>query len=465
LFQSLGNHEFDNNVQGLSPFIENLTSPVIAANLILDKVPELERQTNLKKSITFDISGTKVGITGYLTPDTKFLARNNDVEYIDEIVALKEQVANFKNEGVKIIIALGHSGFLRDLQIAKAVDGVDLIIGAHSNTFLWNGTVPDTEESQGPYPTTVKQASGRTVLVVQAYAYTKYLGKLHLLFDSDGEIISAQGQPILLDKSIPQDPEILSIVDSYKEKQQQLTDSVVGETVNLLDGLSCQFGECNLGNLIADSIFYTYTEKYRGKYWTDVNVAIMQGGGIRASIDHATREISKGDLLAVLPFGGNIVKMKLSGNVLLQVLERSISTYRTSDAPGEFLHFSGLKVVYDTRKPIGQRVVNAKVRCASCKIPEYFDLDLKKKYTLLVPIFVAEGGDGYAMLTKIPIEKQGYDELYCTENYIRRRSPVFPEVDGRVVIITNQTPNKSSVLSPSLTFVLLSSSKLFSSVI
>lgn len=129
------------------------------------------------KSVVFNISGTsKVGVIGYLTPDTKILAVKNNVEYIEEIIAIHEEVKKLKNEGIQILIALGHSGFIKDLEIAKKVDDIDLVIGGHTNTFLWNSTTPDGEEKQGPYPTIVKQNSGRLVPVVQAYAY------LHKIF-------------------------------------------------------------------------------------------------------------------------------------------------------------------------------------------------------------------------------------------------------------------------------------------
>lgn len=59
----------------------------------------------------------------------------------------------------------------------------------------------------GLYPTFVKQASGREVPVVQAYAFTKYLGRLRIQFDADGEIASrdaVEGLPVLLDHTMPQ---------------------------------------------------------------------------------------------------------------------------------------------------------------------------------------------------------------------------------------------------------------------
>jgi len=104
----------------------------------------------------------------------------------------KSIVTNFKNitqsveakklkaQGIKIIIALGHSGYLKDLEIAKNCPEVDIVIGGHTNTFLYTGAQPDAEHIDGPYPTMVKQNSGKEVPVVQAYAYTKYLGKLHV---------------------------------------------------------------------------------------------------------------------------------------------------------------------------------------------------------------------------------------------------------------------------------------------
>lgn len=81
---------------------------------------------------------------------------------------------------MSIIIALGHSGFAVDKQIARECEDIDLVIGGHDNTFLWNGPKPDLEIPLGPYPVIVQQASGRNVPVVQAYALTKYLGYLKL---------------------------------------------------------------------------------------------------------------------------------------------------------------------------------------------------------------------------------------------------------------------------------------------
>lgn len=75
---------------------------------------------------------------------------------------------------------MGHSGYDVDREIAKKCPLVDVVIGGHSNTFLYTGEKPDIEEIDGPYPTIIVQDNGKEVPVVQAYAYTKYLGKLEL---------------------------------------------------------------------------------------------------------------------------------------------------------------------------------------------------------------------------------------------------------------------------------------------
>lgn len=436
LFQSLGNHELDNGVSGLTPFIENLTCPVLAANLVLDKVPVLKAEPNLVKSIVFDVNGTKVGVIGYLTPDTKFLAIKSDVEYIEEVTAIKEEAAKLKKQGIKILIALGHSGFTKDLEIAKEVEDIDLVIGGHTNTFLWNGIAPDSENPEGPYPTLVKQASGRLVPAVQAYAYTKYLGKLHLLFDSHGEIVSMDGEPVLLDNTIPQDPDVLTIVDRYSGDIKKVTEFVVGKTSIVLDGSSCRLRECNMGNLITDAMIHKYASEYNGFGWTDAPIAVMQGGGIRASIVHSKKpsNITKGDLLTVMPFDGNMVAVTLNGSIIWKMLEHSVANYNIKRPLAQFLQLSGVKVEYDFAKKPGKRVVGAYIRCGQCTVPTYSRLNKTRTYKILMTSFLSMGGDGFTMLNDLPSTPLDYDELECTIEYVQALSPIYPAVENRIVI-------------------------------
>lgn len=90
------------------------------------------------------------------------------------------EAAELKKNGVNIIIGLGHSGYFVDQMIARDCPLIDVVVGAHTHTFLYSGTPPDSDEPYGPYPTIVQQKSGKQVPVVTAYAYSKYMGKLQL---------------------------------------------------------------------------------------------------------------------------------------------------------------------------------------------------------------------------------------------------------------------------------------------
>ena len=71
-----------------------------------------------------------------------------------------------------------------------------------------SGSAPDGDPADGPYPTVVTQPSGRTVLVVQAYQYGKYLGMLNVTFDNDGEVSDWAGNPVRLEGEKDQEVEV-----------------------------------------------------------------------------------------------------------------------------------------------------------------------------------------------------------------------------------------------------------------
>lgn len=92
-----------------------------------------------------------------------------------------KEASELEKNGVHIIIALGHSGYWKDQEIARDCPLVDVVVGGHTHSFLYTGTPPDeTDTPIGPYPTVVVQKSGKQVPIVQAYKFSKYLGKLQL---------------------------------------------------------------------------------------------------------------------------------------------------------------------------------------------------------------------------------------------------------------------------------------------
>lgn len=239
------------------------------------------------------------------------------------VVFFSKEAATLREKGVRTIIALGHSGMEKDIEIAKKCPLVDLVVGGHSHTY--HGQKQDVEDSFGPYPIVVEQANGKQVPVVQAYAFTKYMGYIKLKFNNEGKLLQWEGSPILLDSKIPKELDVLKVLDKYRAGVEALGKTVIGKSMVLLNGHTCRFQECNMGNLITDAMLYQYARNYSRQdgFWTDASIAIIQSGGIRASIDNGTN-ITQLHLNTVLPFGDRIVLVDLTGKELLEVLEHSV---------------------------------------------------------------------------------------------------------------------------------------------
>nr|XP_032291580.1 protein 5NUC [Drosophila virilis] len=435
---SLGNHEFDEKVEGLVPFLNDVNFPVIACNLDLRKEPAMAASKHLANSTILEANGTKIAVIGYVTPDTKLLSLKNNVEFNEEVTSINTEAAKLKAQGFKIIIALGHSGYQKDQDIAKNCPEVDLVIGGHTNTFLFNGEKPSVESIDGPYPTVVTQQSGKRVPVVQAYAYTKYLGKLHVKFDKDGNLIEFDGLPILLDSGVAQDKEVLNLLEVYRENVTALEKSIAGHSKVYLEGRKavCRLVECNMGNLITDAmVFSRVMEDQGGDYWTDASIAIHQGGGIRSSIKRKSDDIiTQSDLLTVLPFDNDLYVTRISGRTLRNALENSAAA-RNKHSDGAFLQVSGIHVVYNPDMPEGNRVASVKVRCASCTVPTYSSLNETSYYNVIVPQFILNGGLGFILLEEMnPVTiRMQKTIVQAVRQYFEYHQFVTPEVEGRIV--------------------------------
>ncbi|KAF5885871.1 5'-nucleotidase-like isoform X1, partial [Clarias magur] len=357
------------------------------------------------------------------------------LHFEDEVASLQREVDKLITLGVNKIIALGHSGFETDKEIAKKVRGVDVVVGGHTNTFLYTGAPPSNEVPAGPYPVMVQSDDGRKVPVVQAYAFGKYLGYLKVTFDSAGNVVNANGNPILLNSDITEDPSIKADVDAWKVKLANYSAQFVGSTLVYLNGTfeECRFRECNLGNLICDAMVHHYIKYPDELQWNHVSSCILNGGGIRSPIDERSRNgsITMEDVLSVLPFGGTFDLIQLNGSTLLQAFEHSVRRYGGNT--GEFLQVSGFQLEYNLNKPPGQRVVKADVLCTQCRVPRYEPLVREKVYKVVIPSYLVDGGDGYSMIKENILKHDSGDlDISVFSRYIAERQRVHPSVEGRI---------------------------------
>lgn len=450
-FQSLGNHEFDFGAEGLAPLLDSAKFPIVAANLDFSKEPRI---VTVKKSVILTVSGEKIGIIGHLTNETIIISNPGLVGFLDVVQSVKEESEKLDQQGIKIIIALGHSGYEMDKRIAAEVPLVDVVIGGHTNTFQWNGPPPDLEVPEDVYPTVITQSSGKKVPVVQAYAFTKYLGRLNVTFNEDGDLIEFEGQPELLETSIPQDGDVLDLLDRYRPEVNALNNKVIGHSKVILDAtnMKCRVQECNFGNMVADAFVFYMASLSIGEGWTQYPIGLMNGGSIRTTVDPTKTggNITRGELFGALPFDSQLVSLQLTGKDLIQTLEIG-ARGDGETSKGEFLQVSGVHVVYNISQPKYSRVVSVKVRCGQCKIPVYEDVVPDRLYGVATLNFLTRGGDGHFVLKDkaINLRAQDLSDLDVTDWYLQRYSPVYPAEEGRIQFVSDDTVSGSGYSSGS----------------
>nr|XP_033492065.1 snake venom 5'-nucleotidase-like [Epinephelus lanceolatus] len=444
---AFGNHEFDNGVEGLMrPFLEQINFTVLSANIKTDRTLASTFGSSYLPHKILTVGSEKVGVIGYTKKETPSPnSPGPHLQFEDEVTAVRRQVVELQKQGVNKIIALGHSGFDVDKEIAKKVSGVDLVIGGHSDTFLYTGSPPSTEVPAGPYPLMVQSDDGRQVPVVQAYAFGKYLGYLKVTFDDKGNVVNRTGNPILLDSSIPQGKDT-------KTKSASLvfySVFVVGNTLVFLNASreECRFGECNMGNLICDAMVDNNIRFSDSVQWNHVSASIINAGGIRKSIDERTRNgsITMEDVIAVLPFGNTFDLLELNGSTLFKIFEHSLKQY--GQDPGEFLQVSGIELEFDPSKPEGNRVKSLSILCVQCRVPRYEPVQPEMVYKVVMPSFIAQGGDGFSM---IPDERLNHDtgnlDISVLSEYIMKNQKLYTPLQGRIKVLNSTSGQTTSLI-------------------
>ena len=418
--QTLGNHEFDDGPAGLRPYLDAVSWPVLSANTDTSREPRLKDRY---KPYTIVVkNGQRIGIVGLTTADTPTTSSPGPtVAFRNEAQALTRAVAALKARGVDKIVALTHIGYSEDKALAAQVDGVDVYVGGHSHTFLETGN----DKAAGPYPTVVKTPSGAPALVVQAGSYGTHLGLLDVTFDAAGVVTAWDGKPVALSNDVALDTAVADKVSQLNVPLAQLRRQPVGEARVELVGTSdaCRFGECNLGNLIADAMLWAT----RGQ---GTQIAIQNGGGIRSGIPAG--QVTMGSVIEVLPFSNTIATFDVTGADLLASLESGVSRAhdKTTSGTGRFPQVAGLRYAFDPAKPEGARIASAEIRDAG---GAYRPVDPSATYKAVTNNFVRAGGDGYSLFAKA---KNAYDygpnlETVVSE-YIRTTGPVAPAVEGRI---------------------------------
>lgn len=323
--------------------------------------------------------------------------------------------------GVNIIVVISHCGLDRDREIAlQGGENIDIIIGGHSHSFLWNGTdYPAQDRPAANYPMVVTQGGGHQVLIVQASAYTKYVGDITLYFDDEGIIQSWSGQPIYMAHEIEKDAAVEAALQPWKQIIDLEGQRIVGSIKFTASSSGCYNGDCLMGNLQADAMAYAaFLEEEEEGAWTYATIAITNPGGVRGSL--VAGDVTYSNLVTTTPFENTCDKIEIEGKYIREALEFSARFSSPS-----ILQTSGLKVVFNMTQPAYSRVQSLKVLCRLCDMPRYEDLEDDTWYRAIVNNFLFENGDNFAMLRNNRRNHQvGAVDIDALKTYVENNSPI-----------------------------------------
>ncbi|MCA1492028.1 bifunctional metallophosphatase/5'-nucleotidase [Sinorhizobium alkalisoli] len=413
---TVGNHEFDESEDGLASFLDKVTFPVVTANVLPSHKSKIGDR--IKPSIVLDVGGEKIAVIGAVANDTAELSSPGpDILIGEDVATITSAVEEVKKQGVDKIIALTHVGYPRDLAAIAKIPDVDVVIGGHSHSLLSN----TDEHAEGPYPTMVDNPGGYKVPVVQAGAYTKYLGDLVVTFDDNGVVKSAKGDPILIDFSVKPDEAVVARVKELAKPIEELRSKVIAKTEAPIDGSreNCRAKECEMGSLVADAMLERVKDQ-------GVTIAITNGGGLRASIDAG--DVTMGEVITVLPFQNTLSTFQLKGSEIRDALENGLS--QIEEGGGRFPQVAGLKIAFDASKPAGSRLVSVETKDGENFVP----LAPEKTYSLASNNFMRAGGDGYSVFKTRGENAYDYGPGLETvlADYLAAHQPFTPYTDGRI---------------------------------
>ena len=400
-YVSLGNHEFDFGPDVAMQRMAESNFPWIATNVLdADGSPFGDAVA----VATERVGDYTIGFLSLLTTETETLSSpGSAVELASVVEAAAQAVADLQEQGADVIVALTHLDIAVDREIARRVDGIDVILGGHDHdpiTFYENGVFIHKSGYDAHYLgvvnlaiDTVETRSGPAVTVLPTW-----------------EMRSTAG--------VEPDPEVAALVQQYQDTLDERLNVVIGTTDVELDSQrgSVRTGETNLGNLIADAM----------RDGVDADIAITNGGGIRGDRTYeAGTQLTRRDIQTELPFGNVTVLLELTGAQVRDALENGVS--RIEDVAGRFPQVSGLTFAFDTSKAPGERVVEVSVGGAP--------LDPAAKYRVATNDYMAGGGDGYAVLTNGTTIIDASGATYMASmvmDYIAATGTVAPTIEGRI---------------------------------
>jgi 5'-nucleotidase len=415
-----GNHEFDRGLTSLQDLVNLADFPFVSSNL--DHLAQ--NLTGVDTPWTMvDLGGIKLAVVGTLDPATHAITMSGamgTLRVTDPVAGALAARDRARQAGATLFVLTTHIGVNGPasgplLDYASELRGFDVIVGGHTH-----------------HPGVSLSINGASVVQGDARGIS-YARVRMQVSTATGGVVSKTAEVVPTPSSkVHPDPAVQALLADYRAQLGPIMDQPMGVATEVYPDNYMRARESALGNLIADAVRLLY----------GVQLVLVNSGAIRSSLpssylpkDHALRrptsgfaagppyDLVRGDTFTALPFGNLVITRTVTGAQVWAMLENGLGFLPSKS--GAFPQVSGMRVVYDTSRPAGQRVISVTREDGTPIKPD------DVSYTLAVPDYVNSGGDGYTMLK----DGQGVVRDLLADvvvQYIGSVSPVNPSVDGRL---------------------------------
>ena len=413
---TLGNHEFGLGTGPLASVLHAAfqgTGPsVLTANIDL----EAAGLTGLvQPSVVREVGGVRVGFFGmtaidFLSQGAPFLAW--DLAGTLELAAAEAAELRKPPASADVVIFLSHLGFELDQVVAANVPGIDAIVGGHSHTVLST-------------PVMVAAPGGKSVPVVQAGEFYKWVGELTLLVEG-GEVTLGGYRLVPVDAGVPRLPAIAAVVDQLKAGIDQRYGEDFWHAPIAFAVLDVAKEACPGSPLRDSPIADLITDALRAKGGTNIGLTVhgfLTEGLTRGPLvgDDAFRIVGIGIDPTGASLGFQLYEVKIDGKNLLAALETSLAL-----GGDFFIHVSGMSYIYDSRRPAGSQLLAAFVGGAA--------VNPARIYRVTVNLGAIQGLSQLPGVSlAAPPRSLGTSEYVAVRDWMARQKLVLYFSHGRVI--------------------------------
>lgn len=406
---AVGNHEFDFGLDEAKKYKEILNFPLLSSNTYINGARLFEASTIVDKDK--NVVGDEFVVIGVTTPETATKTHPKNVQgvtftdpisEVNKVIDEIEARATAEGKTYKNYVVLAHLGV--DTTTPVEWRGSTLAEELSKNPKLKGKRVSVID---GHSHTVQSTTYGDNVTYNQTGSYLNNIGKI--TYQANQLLGNPQQISAASTKNVVPNAKVAAMVQKIKEQYDAENAKIVRDNSPVeLNGQreNVRVRETNLGNVVADALYEYGQTGFSHK----TDLAVTNGGGLRETIAK-DKPITKGSVIAVLPFGNTISQIKVTGQNIADMFTKSLGSILQEkdgktvldengqpllEPSGGFLQVSGAKVYYDTTLPAEKRVLYVEIK--NPETGQYEPLNLAKDYYLTTNDFLAAGGDGYTML-------------------------------------------------------------------